>query len=161
MWSPWLHLDVHAITQTRSDANDINTSDINTSLTVSASSDTEHGAPFITELHGRFSPHPSLWSAYMFGYLLIGTLSFFSIMFGYAQHASGNKPTAWWAVPICLVPAVLMWWASLVGQRFARSQMHQLRTVIDQALNAEVSDADRVIDAPTISPVVSPLITPH
>jgi hypothetical protein len=87
-----------------------------------------------THLFGRFSPNPALWTAYMLGYLLIGSIAFLSLMFGVGQWMSGAAPTAWWTIAFVAVPAAAMWWASQIGQRLADDQMRSLRQAVEAAL---------------------------
>ena len=60
-WSPWLHLDIR-------------------------DGDNESEK----QLVGRFSPHPSIWTAFMFTYLSLAVLSFFSLVIGYSQQLAGQ-----------------------------------------------------------------------
>lgn len=91
-----------------------------------------------TELFGRFSPHPSLWTAYALTYLALATVAFLSTMFALSQLMMNARPTAAWGVLACAVVAVLMWWASQVGQRLAAAEMQTLRNAVDHAVEAVV-----------------------
>jgi hypothetical protein len=86
------------------------------------------------QVFGRFSPHPSVWAAYLLGYLLLGTVTFLASMFGAAQALSVGRPTALWALPFTGTVALLMWWSSQVGQRLARDEMADLRARVDAAI---------------------------
>ncbi|MFO0722359.1 MAG: hypothetical protein U1E65_01170 [Myxococcota bacterium] len=83
---------------------------------------------------GRFSPHPSVWTAFLFGYLLLTVVAFFSLVFALGMAMSGGTP---WTAAIAggaALMMVLMWWASQVGQRLAHAQMESLRGILDRAL---------------------------
>jgi len=89
---------------------------------------------------GRFSPHPSVWTAFMFGYLLLAVVVMFALVFALALSMSGGSP---WTLAIAggaSVVMVLMWWASQVGQRLARAQMESLRQVLEGALIEETRE---------------------
>jgi len=87
-------------------------------------------------IRGRFSPHPGIWTAYMLAYLALTTLIVFAGVFGYAQFTLERAPTAWLAVPACLLVAGVMWGASLLGQRLAREQIESLTHVLRDAARA-------------------------
>jgi hypothetical protein len=87
-----------------------------------------------TELFGRFTPHPNVWSAYTLGYLGLSVASFFAAMFCIAQYLAGSSVTAWWIIAACLIVGAGMWWASQVGQRLARGQMEHLRRLVDASV---------------------------
>lgn len=75
---------------------------------------------------GRFSPNPSVWTAFMLTYIALGTLVFFVAMFGVSQWMMGKPPNA---LPLALVPigiGLVMYWASLIGQKIANEQMNEL-----------------------------------
>lgn len=98
-WSPWLHIEVHP----QSDTN-----------------------PDEAKIHGRFSPNPSVWTGFMLGYIALLTLIFFASMFGVAQWMMDGTPTALKLIPVFVVIGGIMYWASLMGQRIAIAQMHEL-----------------------------------
>lgn len=79
-----------------------------------------------SSVKGRFSPNPSVWTAFMLTYIALGTLVFFAAMFGVSQWMMDKTPSA---LPLALVPigiGLVMYWASLIGQRIANEQMNEL-----------------------------------
>lgn len=85
-------------------------------------------------------PHPSVWTAFMFGYLALSIAVLFSLVFALALSNSGGSP---WTLAItggAVVIMVLMWWASQVGQRLARAQMEELRQILETALSGEPAE---------------------
>ncbi len=99
---------------------------------------------------GRFSPHPSVWTGFAAAYLLLGSVSFFSAIFGLSQWMVGGAPWALVGTAICAVLAALLWWTSLIGQRLARTEMALLREIVQQALP----------QAPTPVPLVAIMAIP-
>ena len=87
-------------------------------------------------LFGRFSPHPSVWTAFMFSYLSLSVIAFFAMMVAVAQVIAKESTWAWWVLPICLLTGVLLWTASQIGQRLAHSEMVALREMIDELLES-------------------------
>ncbi len=86
------------------------------------------------EIFGRFSPHPSIWTAIMLTHLAIGISLFFALMVGVAQQLSGESPWAYGVVPIGLLMALGLWFISQTGQRLAHQEMTQMRLCIEQDL---------------------------
>ena len=92
-----------------------------------------HGEADTATVKGRFSPNPSVWTAFMLTYIALATLVFFAVMFGVSQWMMEKTPRAfnWALIPIVL--SMLMYWASLVGQKIAQQQMNEL---YDASMNA-------------------------
>jgi hypothetical protein len=107
-WSPWLDMEV----------------DENTA---------PNAAGPVT-VHGRFMPHPSIWTAFVAGYFFLATSALFTACFAYAQWATEAPPTALWGVGLSAAATAALWWSAQVGQRLARGQMEILRDVVGEAL---------------------------
>lgn len=93
-----------------------------------------------SHVFARFMPHPSVWTAFMFGYLALSIAVLFWLVFALALSNSGGSP---WTLTItggALVTMALMWWASQVGQRLARAQMEELRQILEAALSGEAPE---------------------
>ncbi len=86
-----------------------------------------------SSIRGRFSPNPSVWTGIMLTYIALMTLTFFASMFGVAQWMMDKPPTVLQLIPLFLVIAALLYWASLIGQKIADAQMHEL---YDASMNA-------------------------
>ena len=86
---------------------------------------------------GRFSPHPSIWTGFMFSYLAIGVLVFFCLVFGVSQQIAGQSAWAYWGVPIGIVAAAALWFAAQAGQNLAHVEMQQLKTLVEQCLSRD------------------------
>lgn len=86
------------------------------------------------DVFGRFSPHPSVWTGFAAAYLLLGSVSFFTAIFGLSQWMVGSAPWAFTGTLVCAVLAALLWWASLIGQRLARTEMALIREIVKEAL---------------------------
>ncbi len=85
-------------------------------------------------ISGRFSPHPSIWTGFMFSFLAIACLTLFSAMFGVSQQLSGEAPWAYCAIPIGLLVAALLWFVSKTGQKLAQVEMEEMRSQIEACL---------------------------
>ncbi len=87
-------------------------------------------------LFGRFSPHPSVWTAFAFSYLAFGVIAFFSAIVGLSQQIAAEPAWAYWGMPICITLGILFWLASQMGQRLAQQQMIELKTIVDTAIES-------------------------
>lgn len=99
-WSPWLSVTVE---------------------------ETEEGGSL---LRGRFGPRPHVWTGFMFGYFSFGSATVFGAIWGLSQWSLGMSPDLLWSVPAGLAACVLIYLASLVGQRMGAAQMCELSEVL-------------------------------
>ncbi len=121
-WSPWLQIEVHKK---------------NTDTTDSAL------------IHGRFSPNPSVWTGYMLGYISLLTLIFFASMFAIAQWMMDKPPKSLMIIPVLVAIGAVMYWSSLIGQKIANAQMHEL---YDASMGALADESESHSDKPSPSP---------
>ncbi len=119
-WSPWLEIEVTG-------ADD---GVVGENPGANPGEDPGAGA----ELRGRFTPHPSIWTGFAFGYLSLIVLALFAFMWGLSQWLIDQRPTVLWAALACCVVMGLMWWSAQVGQKLARVQMEALRKAVDGAI---------------------------
>ena len=115
IWSPWLSLTVEA---------------------------TDGGG---AKLRGRFGPHPSLWTWYMFLAFALGFGAMASMVWGLAQWALGASP---WALTGILVSALLgltLYGCSVVGQRLGGEQMNAQREFVTALLGGDASDESSAV----------------
>ena len=82
------------------------------------------------EIRGRFSPHPTIWTAFTFSYLAVSVVAFFSLVIGVSQQLAQMTPCAYWALPICGSAAILLWFVSRTGQKLARAEMVEMYELI-------------------------------
>ncbi len=111
VWSPWLFLDVHP-----------------------ARGDGER-----TEIVGRFTPHPSVWTGFAFGYLVLALVAIAGMVGAFAQWSLGKPPELLGLIGLSAVLAVGLFATARAGQRLAHDQMGELRAAILHAVQAEVT----------------------
>ncbi|TWT80032.1 hypothetical protein CA13_14440 [Planctomycetes bacterium CA13] len=87
-----------------------------------------------SQLFGRFSPRPEIWTFFMFIYFVMACLIFFGAIYGYVQWSMKEQPWALLLVPISIVVIALLHFASLIGQGLSNDQMVKLRGQLDQTL---------------------------
>ena len=110
-------------------------------ITVEAGSSDSDGTPHPTRVLGVFSPHPEIWTAYVFA---IGTLSGVVIcgaLYAVVQLSMGQMP---WAMGVSLLAVLvggLVYTSTLVGQSLALGEMYHLRSYLDDRLDAAQSGA--------------------
>ena len=109
-WSPYLHVQVVAHRDER-----------------------EEPEPRRSYLRGLFTPHPSLWSSFIFGYLALSVLVFFSGIGGLVQLSLGKPPTAGTLSLACALVMLALYLASIVGRRRAAEQMGVLERSVRAA----------------------------
>ena len=107
-WSPWLSVDVR---------------------------EDEDGAGGVV-VAGRFSPHPSVWTAFMFIYLALAIVLFFATVLGLSQQLSGQSAWAYSVVPVCIAAAVGLWLFSRAGQKLAQDEMRRLQETLAAGIAA-------------------------
>ena len=85
-------------------------------------------------LRGRFSPHPNVWTFYLFLAFGIGFALLVGTTWGYAQWATERTPWALASVPVVLVLGALLYLASQVGQRLVISQMEHSHDALEELI---------------------------
>ena len=75
----------------------------------------------------------------MFSYLSIAVIIFFALMFGISQQLSGQSPWAYFTIPVGLILAAILWFASKAGQKLAQAEMQQLLGMLESCLASDRS----------------------
>ncbi|MFK7758754.1 MAG: hypothetical protein AB8C13_02275 [Phycisphaerales bacterium] len=122
-WSPWLNLEMH---------------------------DVDSDMHQLTLVQGRFSPNPAIWTGYMMVYSSLAVLVFLAAMFGFSQIILQTSPWAFQFIIVILVIGAGMYWSSLIGQRIAQAQMHELYDITIKTL-ARGSGLEILDDDPSMS----------
>ena len=85
-----------------------------------------------TVLRGRFAPHPSVWTWYLFCSFGLAFGLLVGLSLAYAQWATETAPWGLLAIPICLVLGGLLFFASQIGQRLGAEQMQHLKDALGE-----------------------------
>jgi hypothetical protein len=101
-------------------------------LTVESIDDDDHR----TRVRGVFSPHPHIWTAFVFAYLTLFVLGFFGLMYGFAQLGLGRTPTALYVPATSATLGAGLYAASFIGQGLGAGEMYYLRSYLDECLEA-------------------------
>ena len=95
---------------------------------------TAHERETGTVLSGRFAPHPSIWTLYLFCSFALGFALLVGTTWGYAQWATERTPWALMTVPIVFALGFLLYLASQVGQRLGADQMDHLQDALGELI---------------------------
>jgi hypothetical protein len=87
-----------------------------------------------TSVFGRFSPHPSIWTGFVFSYLGLAVLMFFTVLFGVAQQLSGQPGAAYSLLLLWVGIAAVLWFVSQIGQNLAHVEMIELKKLVEASL---------------------------
>ncbi|RME21380.1 MAG: hypothetical protein D6798_18245 [Deltaproteobacteria bacterium] len=91
---------------------------------------TEFGA----RLHGRFAPHPSIWTFFVFVYAALGAASTVAFCWGLAQLSLGSRPFGL-AISAALLALIgFVYGAAFIGQGLGSDQIAQMRIFLDRAV---------------------------
>jgi len=82
-------------------------------------------------VRGRFAPHPSVWTFYLFLAFGLGFALLVGTTWGYAQWATEETPWAFIAIPVVLILSGSLYLASQIGQRLGFEQMDHLRKALE------------------------------
>ena len=85
-------------------------------------------------LRGRFAPHPSVWTFYLFLAFAFAFALLVGTTWGYAQWATNTTPWALIAVPLVMILGIALYLASQIGQRLGSEQMIQLRAALEELI---------------------------
>lgn len=85
-----------------------------------------------TELYGRFSPRPEIWTMFMMVYFSVATIVIGGLVFGAAQWTLGWSVWGFVVAALGIVLLALLHVASSVGQSLGADQMRMLHKQFDQ-----------------------------
>lgn len=87
-----------------------------------------------SQLYGRFSPRPEIWTMFMAIYGVVLILMFAAAIYGYVQWMLGSAPWAFILLPAGAALIGGLHAASLIGQNLSADQMQLLRSRLDRAI---------------------------
>ncbi len=96
---------------------------------LSVTAETDH---YQTILRGRFAPHPSVWTWYLFCSFALAFGLLVGLSLAYAQWATETAPWGLVSIPICLLLGGMLFLASQIGQRLGADQMHHLKSALGE-----------------------------
>ena len=88
-----------------------------------------------TQISGRMTPHPSIWTGYMTAYAFLAFVMLAGAVFGYTQWSVNQSPWGFWVIPIAMLITGGVYASAFVGQRLSHDQMVLLRRFLYDALD--------------------------
>jgi hypothetical protein len=91
-----------------------------------------------TQINGIYGPSTNVWSMFLYGYLLIGTLGLFTAILGIVQAVVGIF--AWGLIPffILLTLAIALYLFAQFGQKLGARQTYTLHLAYEAAIGETV-----------------------
>ncbi len=103
-------------------------------LTLSLDPDEKEG----TTISGIYGPRTNVWSMFLYGYLIVGTLSTFTGIFGIAQWVVGIKPWGLALFALFMALALALYLLAQFGQKLGARQTYTLHLAYESAIGASV-----------------------
>lgn len=91
-----------------------------------------------TRLEGTYGPNTSVWSMYLYGYLLVGTASLFAAVFGLSQWLAGTRAWGLWILAGLATCAAGFYLVAQFGQKLGARQTFQLHQELEAAVGRTV-----------------------
>jgi hypothetical protein len=92
-----------------------------------------------TRVLGIFSPHPEVWTGFVFAVGTLIVIGFCGLLYSVVQLILGHPPWALAAPALATIIGGLVYTSTLVGQGLAAAEMYRLRVHLDGCL----ADAQR------------------
>ncbi len=91
-----------------------------------------------TRIDGTYGPSTNVWSAFLYGYMLIGSIGVFSGLLGACQYWLSMQAWGLWIATAMLLIAVWMYLSAQFGQKIGAQQTFQLHQIYEEALGQSV-----------------------
>jgi hypothetical protein len=92
-------------------------------------------------LHGRFSPHPDVWTGFMAIYGVLLMIALGGLVLGLAQVTLGSGPWGLTLTPAALAMGAFVYGAAFIGQGMSAGQMYELRSFVDDVVRSTNSQS--------------------
>ena len=104
-------------------------------LTIEDAQTSVDGTETPTRVLGVFSPHPEIWTAYVFAMGVLAALGAFGPAVAVVQITMGYAPWGLLASLLAVLVGAVIYLSTLVGQSLALGEMYELRSYLDERLN--------------------------
>lgn len=91
-----------------------------------------------TRVSGTYGPGTNVWSAFLYGYMLVGSAGLFSGLLGACQYWLGMQPWGLWITTAMLLIAAWMYLSAQFGQKLGAQQTFQLHQIYEEAVGQRV-----------------------
>jgi len=86
-----------------------------------------------TRVNGTYGPHTDVWSAFLYGYMLVGLIGVFSGLLGACQFWLHMSAWGLWIATVMLLIAVGMYLLAQFGQKIGAQQTFLLHQIYEEA----------------------------
>ena len=87
-----------------------------------------------TVIEGIYGPNANVWSLFLYGYLIVGTLAVFSGCIGLVQAMIGHTPWGLWVFGLMLAAAAGLYVIAQFGQKLGAWQTFLLHQAYESAI---------------------------
>jgi hypothetical protein len=91
-----------------------------------------------TTISGIYGPRTNVWSMFLYGYLIVGTLATFTGIFGIAQWVVGARPWGLAPFAIFVALALALYLFAQFGQKLGARQTYTLHLAYEAAIGESV-----------------------
>lgn len=90
-------------------------------------------------LQGVYGPNANVWSLFLYGYLMTGSVGLFSGIFGIAQYSLEGKTWGLWVFGASLAVAAGLYILAQFGQKLGAAQTFRLHQIYESAMGRSVN----------------------
>lgn len=87
---------------------------------------------------GTYGPNTNVWSAFLYGYMLLGSVGLFSGMLGACQLCLHMRPWGLWIFTVMALIMAGMYVSAQLGQKIGAQQTFQLHQIYEVAVGESV-----------------------
>jgi hypothetical protein len=87
-----------------------------------------------THVTGVYGPNANVWSIFVYGYLLTGSVALFSGILGWVQMTLGDSAWALWIFGAAVAAAIGLYVLAQFGQKLGASQTFRLHQIYESAM---------------------------
>jgi hypothetical protein len=91
-----------------------------------------------TRIDGTYGPSTNVWSGFLYGYMLVGSIGVFSGLLGACQYWLNMQAWGLWITTAMLLIAVWMYLSAQFGQKFGAQQTFLLHQIYEEAVGQSV-----------------------
>ncbi len=89
-------------------------------------------------MDGTYGPSTNVWAAFLYGYLLVGSIGLFSGLLGACQFWLGMQAWGLWIATLMLLIAAGMYLSAQLGQKIGAQQTFTLHQIYEAAVSQSV-----------------------
>jgi hypothetical protein len=91
-----------------------------------------------TIIRGMYGPHPSVWAAFLMGYVLFGLGTFFITMIGFVRMNLKLDASILWIVPFLIGGSAILWLMAQTGQKVGAEQTFTIHHFFEESIGEQI-----------------------